>query len=128
MNRLNFLKSLSPALAAAFLLSSCGGDSSNTTGWSYNDSDNGGFSVNTDYEGQETGPGLVFVEGGTFTMGRVEQDVYQDWDNIPRQVSVQSFYIDENEITNTDYREYLYWIRRVFDIDYYPEILTTALL
>ncbi len=113
---------------AAFALVSVGcSEKSNTTGWAYNDSDNGGFSVNTDYDGQQTGPGLVFVEGGTFTMGRVEEDFYKDWDNIPRQVSVQSFYMDENEITNTDYREYLYWIRRVFDIDYYPEILTSAL-
>ena len=127
MSHSNFFKSISPAVIAAFLLSACGGESSNTTGWAYNDSDNGGFSVNTDYEGQITGPGLVFVEGGNFTMGRVEEDVYQDWDNIPRKVSVQSFYLDENEITNTDYREYLYWIRRVFDIDYYPEILTSAL-
>lgn len=121
-----FYQRLIPALAGVFLLSACS-DKSNTTGWKYNEAKNGGFSVNTDYDGQETGPGLVFVEGGTFTMGRVEEDVYKDWDNIPRQVTVNSFYIDENEVTNTDYREYLYWIRRVFDIDYYPEILTSAL-
>ena len=31
------------------------------------------FELNTKFEEQETGPGLMFIEGGTFTMGRVEQ-------------------------------------------------------
>ena len=46
------------------------GDTSTTTGWDYNNPENGGFEVKTDYE-TKTGPGLVFIEGGTFTMGRV---------------------------------------------------------
>ncbi len=112
-------------LALVLSLGACK-EKSNTTGWSYNDSDNGGFSI-PNFKGQETGPGLVFVEGGTFTMGRVEEDFYKDWNNVPRQVTVQSFYIDENEVTNVDYREYLYWLRRVFDYDYYPEIYDGAL-
>lgn len=110
----------------AIIISSCGKEASNTTGWAYNDGDNGGFFVNTDYQGMKTGPGLVFIEGGTFTMGRVEEDFYKDWDNMPREVTVNSFYIDENEVTNVDYREYLYWVKRVFDTEYYPEILTQA--
>jgi len=113
------------ATAVIFGFSSCK-EKSNTTGWSYNDSDNGGFSV-ADFNGQPTGPGLVLVEGGTFTMGRVEEDFYKDWNNIPRQVTVNTFYMDENEVTNVDYREYLYWLRRVFDYDYYPEIYNSAL-
>ena len=35
--------------------------------------------------------------------------------------------MDENEVTNLDYREYLYWLRRVYDYDYYPEIYKSAL-
>ena len=58
--------------AVAFLLSSCGKTAANITGMSYNDKKNGGFQINLNYEGQETGPGLVFVEGGTYVMGRVE--------------------------------------------------------
>ena len=27
--------------------------------------------------------GLILIEGGTFVMGRTEQDVLYDWDNIP---------------------------------------------
>lgn len=108
-----------------FSLISCQKDNSNTTGWNYNDPKNGGFEV-VNYEGQETGPGLVFVEGGTFSMGRVEQDVRYDWDNIPRRVTVSSFYMDETEVTNTDYREYLHWITRVFYASY-PEVFKKAL-
>jgi gliding motility-associated lipoprotein GldJ len=106
-------------------LISCQKDASNSTGWNYNDSKNGGFQVDN-YEGQETGPGLVFVEGGTFTMGRVEQDVRYDWDIVPRRVTVSSFYMDETEVNNTDYREYLYWINRVFSASY-PEVWKKAL-
>ena len=115
-------------VASALLLigSSCS-EQSNTTGWDINDRKNGGFHANLDYQGQETGPGLVFVEGGTFTMGRVEEDFLKDWNNIPRQLTVASFYMDEFEVTNVDYREYLYWLRRVFDIGYYPEIYEKSL-
>ncbi len=110
----------------ALILSACGGgskDSSTTTNWKYNDPDNGGFEVNTAGD-QETGPGLVLIEGGTFTMGRVEQDVLYDWNNTPRRVTVSSFYMDQTEIRNVDYREYLHWIGRVF-VDY-PEVYRKA--
>jgi formylglycine-generating enzyme required for sulfatase activity len=60
------------------------------------------------YDEQETGPGLVLIEGGTFTMGRTEQEITQDWNNIPRRVTVSSFYIDETEVANVHYLEYLY--------------------
>ena len=110
---------------AAIALMSCGKEVSQTTGWEYNLSDNGGFEkFQGEYE-QETGPGLVFIEGGTFSMGRVEQDILYDWNNIPRRVSVSSFYMDETEVRNLDYREYLYWISRVF-VEY-PEVYKKAL-
>jgi gliding motility-associated lipoprotein GldJ len=63
---------------------------------------------------QETGPGLVFVEGGTFTMGKVQDDVMHDWNNTPTQQHVQSFYMDETEVTNFMYLEYLDWLKQVF--------------
>lgn len=105
-------------------LTSCDNERSNSTGWEYNDPDNGGFEK-IDYFGQETGPGLVLVEGGTFSMGRVEQDVMYDWNNVPRRVSVSSFYMDQTEVRNVDYREYLYWLSRVY-LDY-PEVYQMAL-
>ena len=88
-------------------------DSSRATGWSLN-SREGGPQKNSKYQEQETGPGLVFVEGGTFTMGRVQDDPMHDWNNTPNQQHVQSFYMDETEVTNYMYLQYLQWIKEVF--------------
>jgi gliding motility-associated lipoprotein GldJ len=122
---INSLKLACLFFTASLILGACQKERSNTTGWNTNDPKNGGFEI-ASWEGQETGPGLVFVEGGTFTMGRVEQDVRYDWDNIPRRATVSSFYMDETEVTNVDYREYLYWITRVFYASY-PEVYKRAL-
>ena len=59
-------------LAIPLLFSSCSKEQSGATGWNYNDPKNGGFQK-IPYLEQETGPGLVLIEGGRFTMGRVEQ-------------------------------------------------------
>ena len=88
-------------------------NSSRATGWQINNKE-GGFQYNTNFEEQETSPGLVFIEGGTFTKGRVQDDVMHDWNNTPNQQHVQSFYMDETEVTNMMYTEYLDWIKRVY--------------
>ena len=93
--------------------SSSSKNSSRATGWNINDRE-GGFQTNTDFKEQETSPGLVFIEGGTFTKGRVQDDVMHDWNNSPNQQHVQSFYMDETEVTNIMYMEYLDWIKRVY--------------
>ncbi len=111
-------------IVTALLFTSCDKETSNSTGWAYNDPKNGGFEF-VYYDEQETGPGLVFIEGGTFSMGLHEQDVLYDWNEVPRRVTVSSFYMDETEVRNVDYREYLYWLRRVY-IDY-PEVYKKAL-
>ena len=60
---------------SSLMLSSCGAQiqqrkgNSGKTGWAYNDPKWGGFEV-AEYVEQQTGPGLVLIEGGTFTMGR----------------------------------------------------------
>jgi sulfatase modifying factor 1 len=105
-------------------MSACTKQQSQKTGWLFNDIDNGGFEYIADFN-QKTGPGLVFIQGGTYTMGRVTDDVRYDWNNIPRRVTVSSFYMDETEVTNSDYREYMYWLKRVF-VDY-PQVYQQAL-
>lgn len=57
---------------------------------------------------------MVFVEGGTFTMGLVKDDVMHDWNNTPRRMQVSSFFLGETEITNYEYREYTTWLKYVF--------------
>ena len=96
------------------LIASCGGNNaSRATGWDIN-SKSGGFQFNVEFEDQETGPGLVFIEGGTFTKGQVQDDVMHDWNNTPNKQHVMSFYIDETEVTNLLYLEYLDWLEYVF--------------
>ncbi|MFT7073549.1 gliding motility lipoprotein GldJ [Patiriisocius sp. Uisw_017] len=104
-------------------------DSSRATGWKFN-SREGGPQKNSQYTEQETGPGLVFVEGGTFTMGKVQDDPMHDWNNSPNQQHVQSFYMDETEVTNFMYLQYLDWIKQVFppDNEEYRKIYEGALI
>ena len=113
MKKMSKISGLLLIAATALLFSSCKKEYSSTTGWEYNNAENGGFEVYPFVE-QATGPGLVLIEGGTFTFGRVEEDVMYEWGNNPRRVTISSFYMDECEISNLDYREYLYWLERVF--------------
>ncbi len=112
---MNYLKIRLIALIAVIsgLMASCSYEKSSVTGWDYNNPAYGGFQK-VPYEEQETGPGLILIEGGTFTMGRVEQEVAQNGDNIPRRVTVSSFYLDETEVKNMDWCEYLYWVGRTY--------------
>ncbi len=109
----------------AILLTGCPQEVSETTGWTYNDPETGGFEV-VDHQEQETGPGLVAIEGGTFVMGRTKEDVMGDWNNIPRRVTVSSFFMDQTEVRNLDYVEYLHWTKRIFG-ETHPEIYENAL-
>ncbi len=110
-------------------LSSCSSQKSSgrsaTTGWEYNDPKLGGFTVPADYAGQQTGPGLTFVEGGRFTMGQLAEDITMERNSVPRTVSVSSFYMDETEVANVDYREYTYWLQRAYGSDY-PNVVAQA--
>ncbi len=92
--------------------------SSRATGWNVDNK--------TAAKKQEAGPGLVFVEGGTFTMGKVQDDVMHDWNNTATQQHVQSFYMDETEVTNFMYLEYLDWVKLVFPPDEYKEVYDGA--
>ena len=112
---------LVPALIVGIILSGCTSDAtksgniSSATGWDYNKGKDqlGGFEV-VESADQETGPGLTLIEGGTFTMGKVQDDVMYDWNNVPKRVTVSSFYMDIAEVSNVNYREYLFWLGRVF--------------
>lgn len=98
------------------------------TGWAINNKQ-GGFQYNTQFKEQETPPGTAFVEGGTFTMGKVQDDPMHDWNNSPSQQHVQSFYMDENEVTNLNYLYYLDYLKNVYPPEdpNYANIYTGAL-
>lgn len=117
-------------VGSATMFSACSSNKgrgvSDKTGWNLNDSRLGGFTAATDYKGMQTGPGLVLVEGGRFTMGQTDEDIYYRRDNIPRNVTVSSFYMDETEVANVHYREYVYWMNRAYGADY-PELIANSL-
>ena len=115
--KINFLKEKIFIATIALLVISCGGKNniSRATGWGINSKD-GGFQYNIEFEDQENGPGLVFIEGGTYTKGQVQDDVLHDWNNTPTKQHVMSFYIDETEVTNLMYMEYLDWLETVFPL------------
>jgi len=102
-----------------------GKNSSQATGWKINSKD-GGFQSAAKYKGQPAGPGLIFIEGGTYTKGNVKDNVMRDWNNSPTQQYVRSFFIDETEVTNEMYGEYLYWMKTVF-AENFSEIYKAAL-
>jgi formylglycine-generating enzyme len=121
-------------IASLFLLTSCPsgmknskpssvniGGKSTATGIAYNQK--GGFQVDKKFSGQLIGPNLVFIEGGRFTMGSLEEDVLGLHDNVERTVSVQSFYMDETEIANVHYLEYLYAVQKDSTQDFYESAL-----
>lgn len=121
----NYLKALlflaisSVALSACSLFGKGGGKPtaqnpgqvSTATGLRFNNDDEGGFMVNA-YKGQPDAPNMVFIEGGRTVMGSFEEDVMSFRDNIERTVSVASFYMDETEIANIHWLEYLHYLAR----------------
>ena len=97
---------------------------SSATGWKIGEE--GGFDYKgKDYKDQIQGPNLILIHGGTYTKGRVQDDVMKDWNNAPTRMQIRSFYMDETEVTNLMYIEYLEWLKRVFVSQ--PEIYLSAL-
>ncbi len=76
-----------------------------------------------DFKGQPAGPNMVFIEGGRFTMGTVEEDVTFARDNLERTVTVSSFYMDETEISNLHWMEYLHAIQKDSSQEFYESAL-----
>lgn len=117
MNK-SFVYTITSLVLGGFLLVGCGKkEYDSATGWKLNDQEWGGYEK-VEYKDAEVGPNLVFIPGGTFLMGQVEEDVMFTWDNVPRQQTVSSFYMDETEVTNYNYRLYTMWNKNVYGEDH----------
>lgn len=55
--------------------------------------------------------GMVFIPQGSFNMGPSDQDVAWAQNTSSKTVSVDAFWMDETEITNNEYRQFVYWVR-----------------
>lgn len=55
--------------------------------------------------------GMVYIPSGTFHMGPSDQDVSRTFLTQPKAVSIQGFFMDDTEITNNEYRQFVDWVR-----------------
>ncbi len=55
--------------------------------------------------------GMVFIPGGSFNMGPSDQDIAYTFNSQTKTVSIDPFWMDETEITNNEYRQFVYWVR-----------------
>lgn len=113
----NVLKLFSLLVVISFITScrsSRDSNKSSLTGWNFNDPSYGGYIKGKHKEGNKVPGGMVHIEGGTFTMGMVQDDVMFDWNTTPRQMHVRSFYLDETEVTNAEYGLFVQYIKDIY--------------
>ncbi|MGF1636196.1 MAG: gliding motility lipoprotein GldJ [Cyclobacteriaceae bacterium] len=125
-----FYRSAIPFIAFVLLLWACKsgnnptasnpGKVSKATGLEYNADE--GFQV-LDYRGQPEGPNLRFIPGGRTTLGTFEEDIFNRRDNVERTVTVASFYMDETEVANVHWLEYLYYVQLDSSNEFYESAL-----
>lgn len=61
---------------------------------------------------QENNPyGMVYIKKGAFLMGPNDQSPFGQINEAPINVTVDAFWMDETEITNDEYRQFVYWVR-----------------
>lgn len=77
------------------------------------------------FDDSRVAPGLVFVEGGTYTMGLTSDEFLGNYENPARKVTIASFFIDRTEVSNADYREYVKWLAAAYPE--YPAVSKSAL-
>ncbi len=55
--------------------------------------------------------GMTLIEGGAYIMGKSDEDNAQLQNAQARTVTVPSIYMDETEITNSEYKQFVYWVK-----------------
>ena len=55
--------------------------------------------------------GMIYVRSGTLTIGSDDQDLSSTYISRPKSISIAGFYMDETEITNNEYRQFVNWVR-----------------
>tara|TARA_B100000767_G_C19753593_1_gene531906 strand:+ start:797 stop:2428 length:1632 start_codon:yes stop_codon:yes gene_type:complete len=99
------------------LVASCSRSTSTNstlTGIPFNNARFGNYIKGTGFKTKEIPLGMVAIEGGAFTMGQVQDDIMFDWNTTPKKIHVRSFYMDETEVTNSEYFLYIQYIKDVF--------------
>ena len=55
--------------------------------------------------------GMTLIPGGAYIMGKSDDDPANMQDAPTKTVTVRSFYMDETEITNSEYRQFVEWVK-----------------
>jgi len=55
--------------------------------------------------------GMVYVPSGTLHIGTGDEDISKSLVSRPKTISIQGFFMDETEITNNEYRQFVEWVR-----------------
>ncbi|MGV8880112.1 MAG: SUMF1/EgtB/PvdO family nonheme iron enzyme [Sphingobacteriaceae bacterium] len=55
--------------------------------------------------------GMVYIPGGSFLMGQTDQDVTYAQIAQNKQVTISPFFMDETEVTNSEYKQFVNWVR-----------------
>ena len=95
-------------LATAFLLFSCGGSVMEGGGDLLGAGQREGWVQTLPF-------GMVYCMPGTFHMGQADEDVAASQINFNKQVTIGGFYMDETEITNSEYKEFVFWNDQIGD-------------
>ncbi|MCC5945832.1 MAG: gliding motility lipoprotein GldJ [Bernardetiaceae bacterium] len=90
------------------------GKKSTATGIAYSkkkpNGEEGGFEL-AKFKGQPAGPNLVFIEGGRHILGTFEENIEMTAaDNEERTVTIRSFFMDETEVANIHWLEYMHYL------------------
>lgn len=97
----NFLKSLLALSLFAALVSSCGRKE---------DGQVLGVLDRPSWKGVNP-YGMVYVPSGTLYIGTGDEDISNSYVQRPKSISIQGFYMDDTEITNNEYRQFVYWVK-----------------
>jgi sulfatase modifying factor 1 len=100
-------------LVSTVLLTSCGilGKKNGKKGGALpNDGQLHGISPGSKYSLPRP-PGMVYIPQGTFHMGPSDEDPAYAFSARNRAVSISGFWMDATEITNNEYRQFVYWVR-----------------
>lgn len=98
-------------LAALSMLASCGKFGKNSKGGGIpNDGQLHGIAPGNKYSMPKP-PGMVYIPPGTFHMGPSDEDVNFAYTARNKQVSINGFWMDATEITNNEYRQFVFWVR-----------------
>ncbi len=60
---------------------------------------------------QEVPFGMAYIPSGSFLMGQTDQDITFAQIAQTKQVTIPAFFMDQTEITNSQYRQFVNWVR-----------------